>query len=188
MRDEFEQYLHNKYGELFEREDGNLVGVGCGDGWFRILDNLCASILWHQAWAEKQNKQVAPTKILQIKEKFGDLRFYTQGGDDYVRGLITMAESMTEHTCEVCGNVGRKRGKGWIKVLCDEHAKDRDYLSDRYVEVGDTVFIFTKDGYEKASVVNVISPELIEVLDKNNATLQVKPFVVGGVNLNAYVV
>lgn len=188
MRDEFEQYIHHRYKDLFDPYEQASVGIACGDGWFRLIDGLCSNILWHQQWLEKQNKPFKPVKVLQVKEKFGTLRFYTQGGDDYINGLISLAETMSNHICEECGDVGHKRGQGWIKVLCDKHAKDKDYLSDRYVEVGDTVSLFTKEGYEKASVVNVISPELIEVLDKNNATLQVKPLVVGGVDLNAYIV
>ena len=36
----------------------------------------------------------------QVKEKFGTLRFYYSGGDDYISGLVSMAESMTGVTCE----------------------------------------------------------------------------------------
>lgn len=57
----------------------------------------------------------------QIKEKFGGLRFYYIGGDSYIRGLVTMAEAMSEVTCEACGNIGKHRSGGWIKTLCDEH-------------------------------------------------------------------
>jgi hypothetical protein len=54
----------------------------------------------------------------QVKEKFGDMRFYYQGGDSFCGGVIDMMESMTATTCEDCGNVGSKIGGGWIKVRC----------------------------------------------------------------------
>jgi hypothetical protein len=54
----------------------------------------------------------------QVKEKFGDLRFYYQGGDSFTGGVIDMMEAMTSTTCEDCGNVGTKTGGGWIKVRC----------------------------------------------------------------------
>jgi hypothetical protein len=54
----------------------------------------------------------------QVKEKFGDLRFYYQGGDQFTSGVIGMIEAMTSTTCEDCGNVGSKIGGGWIKVRC----------------------------------------------------------------------
>lgn len=57
----------------------------------------------------------------QIKEKFGGLRFYYMGGDNYVRGLVAMAETMSEVTCEICGDPAVGRPSAWIKTLCDVH-------------------------------------------------------------------
>jgi hypothetical protein len=183
MRDEFDQYLQHRYKEMYD-----CGGIATGDGWFRLIDSLFANIKWRQEWLKKTGKKFKPVKVVQVKEKFGTLRFYIDGGDDHIRGLIDQAETMSNHICEECGDVGHKRGKGWIKVLCDKHAKDKDYHVDMYVMPGDTVSLFTQNGFEPVSVVNIINPELIEVLTKNNTTLQVKPLVVGGVNLNAYIV
>lgn len=63
----------------------------------------------------------------QVKEKFGTLRFYYYGGDDYCRGLESMAESMTARTCEDCGNPGRLLTQGWFRTLCETHAKEQNY-------------------------------------------------------------
>lgn len=60
-------------------------------------------------------------RVAQIKEKFGGLRFYYDGGDDYISGLVTMAESWAGRTCETCGERGKQRGGGWIRTLCDKH-------------------------------------------------------------------
>jgi len=60
-------------------------------------------------------------EIQQIKEKFGGLRFYYDGGDERISGMETMAEIWAGRTCETCGNVGKQRGGGWIRTLCDEH-------------------------------------------------------------------
>ena len=58
----------------------------------------------------------------QVKEKFGSLRFYYHGGDEYVDGLVRMAESMSATTCEVCGNKGKIEGRGWwYSCRCPEH-------------------------------------------------------------------
>jgi hypothetical protein len=59
----------------------------------------------------------------QIKEKFGTLRFYYTGGDEYISGMVTMAEAMSGVTCEECGNPGERRGRGWIYTACDTHTK-----------------------------------------------------------------
>lgn len=62
----------------------------------------------------------------QVKEKFGTLRFYYTGGDEYIHGMVTLAEAMSGVTCEECGKPGKQRKGGWIVTLCDEHAKERD--------------------------------------------------------------
>jgi hypothetical protein len=54
----------------------------------------------------------------QVKEKFGTLRFYYSGGDDYISGMVSLAESMSGVTCEGCGNLGERRGGGWIHTYC----------------------------------------------------------------------
>ena len=59
--------------------------------------------------------------IEQIKEKFGGLRFYYQGGDEHISGMVTMAEAWAGRSCEHCGNKGERRSGGWIRTLCDEH-------------------------------------------------------------------
>ncbi len=65
-------------------------------------------------------------QAVQVKEKFGTLRFYTNFSDDYINGMITMAESMTAVTCEECGKPGKVRNSGWIYVACDEHTNKAD--------------------------------------------------------------
>lgn len=74
--------------------------------------------------------------VLQVKEKFGGLRFYHAcGGEpgDWLQAIVDAAEAASYHTCEECGEDGqdgwdeeRKRpkykattsGKGWIRTLC----------------------------------------------------------------------
>lgn len=60
-------------------------------------------------------------QIQQIKEKFGGLRFYYQGGDEHIAGMVSMAETWASRTCEKCGNKGHSRSGGWIRTLCDVH-------------------------------------------------------------------
>lgn len=62
----------------------------------------------------------------QVKEKFGTLRFYYRGGDDYIDGVVSMAESMSAVTCETCGKPGTTTRGGWIRTLCEEHKNGQD--------------------------------------------------------------
>ncbi|MDE1830597.1 MAG: hypothetical protein KGI25_09770, partial [Thaumarchaeota archaeon] len=54
----------------------------------------------------------------QVKEKFGSLRFYHHGGDEYCNGAIELAEALSTCICENCGAPGTVGGRGWIKTLC----------------------------------------------------------------------
>ena len=60
------------------------------------------------------SEQKVPSKvhwvhIVQIKEKFGGLRFYYNGGDEHIHGMVSMAERWADHSCEKCGNKGKRR-------------------------------------------------------------------------------
>ena len=81
----------------------------------------------------------------QVKENFGTLRFYYQGGDDYIRGLVSMAESMSGVTCEECGKPGTQTPGGWIKTVCIEHGgQDFDTPEDELEEQK-----ILKEGFEQ---------------------------------------
>lgn len=59
--------------------------------------------------------------ILQIKEKFGTLRFYYKPYDEKFNKLVSDAEHKTAHLCEWCGAPGIRRPLAWVKTLCDKH-------------------------------------------------------------------
>jgi len=120
MNEEHVNYLKKVYPELYDN-DTKYGGFAIGDGWFNIINQLSQNIQHHLKWKNKDTEVVPPVIIEQIKEKFGSLRFYYQGGDDYISGLVSMAESMAGVTCETCGDVGESRNGGWIRVLCDHH-------------------------------------------------------------------
>jgi hypothetical protein len=101
-------------------------GISCGDGWYNILDQLCHNIQSHTDWQNRETVKVSQVVASQVKEKFGGLRFYYNGGDDYIHGLTTMAESMSEVTCETWGSPGRSRGSGWAYTACDTHTNPED--------------------------------------------------------------
>jgi len=76
-----------------------------------------------------RTEQVVPEKVNwvvidQIKEKFGGLRFYYHGGDDHISGMVRMAETWADNTCEKCGDKGKRRSGGWVRTLCDKHEQE----------------------------------------------------------------
>ena len=116
--EEMQDYFPKVYPKMFV---GKYGGIACGSGWFYILDKLCANIQHHIDWTNKSEVVVPQVTIDQIKEKFGCLRFYYSGGDEYISGMVTLAESMSGVTCEDCGSIGERRSGGWIRTLCDTH-------------------------------------------------------------------
>ena len=103
--------LVGKYPRLFER----IKHLECGDGWFSILDHLCAILDDHCEYVG------ISLVVEQIKEKFGDLRFYYSGGDEFCAGAVHMAEAMTAHVCEICGNPGEINKEGyWLSCRCEK--------------------------------------------------------------------
>lgn len=134
--EEFVQRMETKYPEMFSKPYG---GFAVGLGWWPIIEGLCAEIDSYTKWRNntreallKENpynhkipEEVNPVKVAQIKEKFGGLRFYYNGGDDTINGMVRMAERWADHTCEECGKPGKQRSGGWIKTLCDEHEEQR---------------------------------------------------------------
>lgn len=77
----------------------------------------------------KITEKVSQVVAMQVKEKFGGLRFYYYGGDDYISGLVDMAESMSYIICEECGDKGFPNKNGWIRTLCDKHRIENETSS-----------------------------------------------------------
>ena len=127
----FAKRMEEKYPKMFSQPYG---GFAIGEGWWPIIESLCANIQSHTDWWNN-NRETRPVVeqvvVEQIKEKFGGLRFYYQGGDEQISGMVRMAEAWASHSCEECGAPGTSGGKGWIKTLCPTHRAEADA---RYAE------------------------------------------------------
>jgi hypothetical protein len=119
--EEFAKRMEEAYPKMFSNPYG---GFAVGAGWYPILEKLCANIQHHINWKEKQGKDCPQVVVEQIKEKFGGLRFYYQGGDDEIHGMVRMAEAWADVACEECGGIGSRRDGGWIRTLCDKHEEE----------------------------------------------------------------
>lgn len=89
-----------------------------------------------KAQFRKVEEAVPQVQFTQIKEKFGTLRMYTTHIDDYIDGVISMADSMSCCTCEVCGVPGGRTKGGWITTLCRRCSKEqgRELISEKEEE------------------------------------------------------
>ena len=97
--DAFERRLTEKYPLMFSQPYG---GIAVGEGWWPNIEELCSSIQGHINWRNRQlvGPEISQVVVSQIKEKFGGLRFYYEGGDEQVRGMVSMAESWAGKTCD----------------------------------------------------------------------------------------
>jgi len=127
MKAELQQKLFEKYPKIFRQKDLDMKqtamcwGIECRDGWYTLIDSLCGKLQWdidHNSHNEKYKHQI---EAVQVKEKFGGLRFYVNGASDAQYGVIDFAESMSYHICEICGTTNNvsQNDSCWIETLCE---------------------------------------------------------------------
>ena len=85
---------------------------------------ITAEDLEEKRLAMEQEAEKVPVAS-QVKEKFGGLRFYVDRSTDKHYNYISMAESMSYRTCEICGNPGKTYYDGWHTTLCEKHAEEQ---------------------------------------------------------------
>ena len=114
MTPELENKLYEDFPSMFANREqkGSCMVYGCehGDGWHGILRAACKLIAMHAG---------PHFHFVQIKEKFGTLHLYHDGGDSYCEGVVDMAEAMSAVTCEMCGSPGKTNDIGWLSTLCE---------------------------------------------------------------------
>lgn len=137
--EEFSKRMHEQFPLMFA---GRYGGFATGSGWWPMIETLCTNIQSHIDWnnnmAEKypdmKYKSIKQVQVAQIKEKFGTLRFYYDGGNDIIAGMVSMAESLSGQICEECGDKGERRSGGWIRTLCDKHEEERQLIMNERKE------------------------------------------------------
>jgi hypothetical protein len=121
MRPELEQQLVKRFKFLQRGEEDKtpyyMFGIEHNDGWFDLLWRLFEGI-------EKILEQDSGFRIMQIKEKFGTLRIYTNFTSDLIDTLINKAELESEKICEDCGKKGKVvEYNGWLRCQCSKCLK-----------------------------------------------------------------
>lgn len=96
---------------------GYPVGCECSDGWYDVIYNLCKEL---DELYKENNVNPRKIQVLQVKEKYGGLRFYTGGLIPGGHDIIDKYESLSLETCEICGKKGETRGSSWLRTLCNK--------------------------------------------------------------------
>ena len=155
MNDDNTMKLFNDFPDFFKHKDNlhaSLMGFGfeCGNGWFDLVYNLCSDI-------KKSYNGVIPDSfyVVQVKEKFGGLRFYVTATTKEIHDLIHVAENESFYFCEHCGKRNPMYVKGksfhsfyrdslpWILTLCDDCLSK--HVVKKGLEKGDYVSSWQKE-------------------------------------------
>ena len=118
MTKKLEEKLRKDFPKIFKTCKWNY----CEDGWFSIIYSLCEIL---QSYVDNHPK-ARQVEAVEIKEKFGRLRFYYEGGDDNTDKYVEAVCSMSKYVCELCGVMNvldvkeRFFKNGRIITLCEK--------------------------------------------------------------------
>jgi hypothetical protein len=105
-------------------------------GWYKIMNRLCSelSVILEEALEVNPESPDEPLfSVLQVKEKFGGLRFYymmnTKDDELYrrIQTSVDNAEDTSYSTCQITGNIG---------VLCKDGSHFMTLCEDSRISMG----------------------------------------------------
>lgn len=121
-RERWEQEIKQRYPSLLSK----LSYFETDKGWNKILEDMIEEIYRREQFilANSLQEKYEPVRIIQIKQKFGGLRVYYDGGqnDSGISSIVMHTEQLADLTCEVCGTietVNKRYIRGWVSTLCD---------------------------------------------------------------------
>lgn len=131
-RDQFDAEMCSRFPRLYaDRRKPETETCMCwgfesiGPGWYGLIRDLSSKLEpLIDAWIHEHGETDHP-RAAQVKEKFGELRFYMTSGTAEIWRLIEAAEAASRSTCMHCGctegvkiasTPARPR---WILALCE---------------------------------------------------------------------
>jgi len=112
MKDPYEDIV-KKYPNLYRFTKY----IGCGEGWYDLIDDLSSKL--EKLIVEMDESEDEKPAATQIKEKFGQLRFYMTSKTEEMDELIEEAENKSARICESCGKKGEIKGVNWFYCRCE---------------------------------------------------------------------
>jgi hypothetical protein len=132
------QALKRRYPSVWEDFDEL---IRCGAGWYSILDYFSYWLI-HSPTVTGE-----PQGVVQVKEKFGELRIYVSHWEPHHAALSTLCRQISRHVCEICGEPGEWRVglSGVPHTRCDAHV-DRPVRGDEVMAPELRVLILGEEG------------------------------------------
>jgi len=96
-------------GFLTGRVHERIVSFDPSEGWVHLVLEIHSYLLTNPEY-----------RVNQVKEKFGELRFYASGLSKEEKEHLKGKEEESLTICQECGSSGAKlRNRGWLATLCD---------------------------------------------------------------------
>lgn len=153
-----EKKLYDKFPRLYRgaklsaRESCMAWGFSCADGWFDLIYKLSIAIESKAKALGIDPLSEAWPQTIQVKEKFGTLRFYVSAGGndesdmaveqvggmvsfrpvagiDVIQNLVRDAEKASAKICEICGMPGVLHRDGYWRVRCDYCEENKEAIA-----------------------------------------------------------
>jgi hypothetical protein len=96
-----------------------VFGFGCEDGWFPLISDLLEDL---EPLAAPLDTREQPIEILQVKQKFGELRVAASRTNDAMEIVILAGQERRLQICEKCGGPGslNRDVRGRRRTLFDQ--------------------------------------------------------------------
>lgn len=127
MNSEFDSKLVNDFPNLYKDRDSDPLTSAMsfgfpGDGWYKLIYNLSEKL--EKMILSLPKEDIPFYRASQVKQKWGQLRFYMTAQTPDMTMIICQAENDSLKICENCGDEGCLRDDPFIKVLCNNCLKD----------------------------------------------------------------
>ena len=126
MTPENTQRLFERFDHLYRGRHLSLTqnlmsyGFDCGDGWYNLLYELSAQL---ETYCQ-EHPEVDTLVAMQVKQKFGELRFYVNPHIPVAQRMIDAVIEKSRQTCELTGQPGAKCSwQGYYRTLSLEKAQ-----------------------------------------------------------------
>ena len=102
-------------------------------GWRKAFGlQMCEEIL---SVLKEDDDLLEKYRILQIKEKWGSLRWYDNFTTDGLSKVIDKYKELSMRTCIDCGEPATKISMGWISPYCDSCANKLEEYDEHFMPI-----------------------------------------------------
>ena len=118
MKQGLEEQLRAAFPQLYHTEEG--FSFECEDGWFTLLWHLSERL--QDMIVHLPTPEQADYYARQVKQKFGELRFYLSNYTDEMFQATEAALEESKQLCEACGASGHLLlDQGYLMARCPTH-------------------------------------------------------------------